>query len=159
MKITVTIQASPDLINALNGILAAIAGLTEKKTGNFAPAEAPVQAPDAVPAQASVQTPAYTAAPAEAPIQPPFNQAPATAPNPAPVQPTSPVQSQTTVPTSSQAYTLDQLAVAATQLMDAGRRQDVVNLLAQFGVQALTALPKEQYGTFATALRALGAKI
>jgi hypothetical protein len=63
------------------------------------------------------------------------------------------------VPTSAQAYTMEQLAVAATQLVDAGRRTELVGLLSSFGVQALTALPKEQYGTFATQLRALGAKI
>lgn len=64
-----------------------------------------------------------------------------------------------TVPTSTQTYTMEQLAVAATQLVDAGRRSELVNLLQTFGVQALTALPKEQYGAFATQLRALGAKI
>jgi hypothetical protein len=64
-----------------------------------------------------------------------------------------------TVPTSAQAYTMEQLAVAATQIVDAGRRTELVGLLSSFGVQALTALPKEQYGIFATQLRALGAKI
>jgi hypothetical protein len=54
---------------------------------------------------------------------------------------------------------MEQLAVAATQLNDAGRRVELINLLSSFGVQALTALPKEQYGNFATQLRALGAKI
>lgn len=63
------------------------------------------------------------------------------------------------VPTTAQTYTMDQLAVAATQLVDAGRRQELVGLLTTFGVQALTALPKEQYGAFATQLRAMGAKI
>lgn len=63
------------------------------------------------------------------------------------------------IPTTTQTYTMEQLAVAATQLVDANRRQDLLNLLGQFGVQALTALPKEQYGAFATQLRALGAKI
>ncbi len=70
--------------------------------------------------------------------------------NPANVQP---------VPTAVQEYTMDQLAVAATQLVDAGRRTELVNLLTSFGVQALTMLPKEQYGAFATQLRAMGAKI
>ncbi len=90
---------------------------------------------------------------------------------PAPPQPTTAVpvtQQQVTqptpeaipnIPTTTQSYTLEQLAVAATQLMDAGRRNELVQLLTQFGVQALTALPKEQYGTFATQLRAMGAKI
>jgi hypothetical protein len=63
------------------------------------------------------------------------------------------------VPTTVQGYTMEQLAVAATQLVDAGRRTELVSLLSSFGVQALTALPKEQYGAFATQLRSLGAKI
>ena len=63
------------------------------------------------------------------------------------------------VPTADQSYTLEQLAVAATSIVDAGRRTDLVGLLSSFGIQALTSLPKEQYGAFATELRSLGAKI
>lgn len=66
---------------------------------------------------------------------------------------------QDPVPTQAQTYTMEQLAVAATQLVDAGRRAELVQLLAAFGVQALMVLPKEQYGNFATALRSMGAKI
>lgn len=75
--------------------------------------------------------------------------------------PTAPVQTPTpaAVPTQAQTYTMDQLAVAATQLMDVGKRNELIALLNSFGVQALTALPKEQYGAFATQLRVLGAKI
>ena len=64
-----------------------------------------------------------------------------------------------TVPTTVQTYTMEQLAVAATQIVDAGRSIQLVGLLNSFGVQTLTALPKVQYGAFATQLRALGAKI
>lgn len=71
----------------------------------------------------------------------------------APQLPQAPVQTQ--VPT----YTKQDLALAATQLMDSGKQQDVLNLIASFGVQALTQLPQEQFGNFATALRTLGAKI
>jgi hypothetical protein len=63
------------------------------------------------------------------------------------------------VPTSAQTYSMEQLAVAATQIVDAGRRTELVSLLNSFGVQALTALPKEHYGAFATQLRAAGAKL
>jgi len=63
------------------------------------------------------------------------------------------------VPTTVQSYTMEQLAAAGTQIVDAGRRAELVSLLSSFGVKALTALPKEQYGAFATSLRALGAKI
>lgn len=77
-----------------------------------------------------------------------------------PIQQAPPaVQQVTNVPVTEQSYTIDQLAVASTSLMDAGKRTDLINLLNQFGVQALTALPKAQYGAFATALRAMGAKI
>ncbi len=83
---------------------------------------------------------------------------------PAPAVPVTPqpvVQAEqpAPVPTTQQTYTMEQLAVAATQLVDAGRREELVGLLGQFGVQALTALPKEQYGAFATALRQMGAKL
>lgn len=74
----------------------------------------------------------------------------------APMPQTQPVAA---VPVAAQTYTQDQLAVAATQILDSGRQQDLLNLLAAFGVPALTALPKEQYGAFATQLRAMGAKI
>jgi hypothetical protein len=63
------------------------------------------------------------------------------------------------VPTTELSYTLEQLSVAATPICDAGRRQDIVNLLNKFGVSALTQLPKELYGTFATELRAIGGKL
>lgn len=63
------------------------------------------------------------------------------------------------VPVAPATYTMEQLAVAATQLVDAGKRTDLVALLGQFGVPALTALPKEQYGAFATSLRQMGAQI
>lgn len=92
--------------------------------------------------------PAPTAIPLAAPVYQPTAPAPA----PAPVQTPPPTAAAPT-------YTADQLAIAATQLMDAGRRNELVNLLKSFGVSALTQLPKEQYGAFATALRELGAKI
>lgn len=64
------------------------------------------------------------------------------------------------VPTSAPSYTQEQLAVAATQLMDAGKQQDLIQLLSQFvNPPVLMNLPPEQYGAFATGLRGLGAKI
>lgn len=121
------------------------------------------------------------------PVQPQYQQPvqqqpiyptsmPGTAVNPQPptgpiqqqMQPTAPVQqptTQTAVPTAlvptaqAPAYTMDQLAVAATQLVDAGKRDALLTILANFGVQALTELPKDRYGEFATALRQQGVKI
>ena len=74
-----------------------------------------------------------------------------------PKQAVAPVKQE--VPTSNPGFSMDQLAVAATQLMDAGKRDDIINLLSTFNVQALTGLPKDQYGAFATSLRGMGAKL
>jgi len=76
-------------------------------------------------------------------------------------QPLAPMQQPplTAVPTVAPQYNFNQLAVAATQLVDAGRRDHVTQLLASYGVEGLMELPKEHYGTFATALRAMGAQL
>ena len=80
----------------------------------------------------------------------------------APVQ-TSPIQTapvQPAVPTSTVAYTMDDLARAGMSLMDCGKQAELQKLLKEgFGVDALPQLPKEQYGAFATALREMGAQI
>ena len=89
--------------------------------------------------------PVYTA-PA-APIQPPAYTAPPAAPVPVPV------------PTTAPSYTLDNLTRAAIPLMDSGKQPALLQLLKDFGVEALPALQPEQYGAFATALRGLGAQI
>lgn len=148
MDITIRIE-SPSIAEAINNLATAIASKAIASIG--------------VPATSFV-TPVEIPAPVAPQMAPPVT---------APVQPgpAVPVAGQTVdpvagpggvpepVPTTIQTYTLEQLAVAATQLVDAGRRNELVNLLGQFGVQALTALPKEQYGNFATALRQLGARI
>lgn len=110
------------------------------------PVSQPGQAPFVPPAQPSV--PVSQPAPTT-PYVPPAQQG-------APVNQPAPTGA---VPTTQTTYTVDQLAVAATPLMDAGRVAELNQLLQQFGVQALTHLPQERYGEFATALRALGAKI
>lgn len=115
------------------------------------PYAAPIQQPYAAPIQqqpaaypAGVPTSAVPTAPMQ---QQPMQQAPAQLP----------VQQQQAVPTSAPQYTQQQLAVAATALLDAGH--NVTGLLQQFGVQAITQLPPERYGEFATALRQAGANI
>ena len=99
-------------------------------------------------------------------VQPivPVNPAPVSAiPNPAaPINPTVPVNTAPiqSVPVAAPCtYTIEQIQAACAPLMDAGKQQELVNLLAQFGVPSLPQLPPEQYGAFVTALRALGAKI
>ena len=69
-----------------------------------------------------------------------------------PVTP-SPVQ----MPTQAQEITLERLAVAGAELMQRGINSPAI--LAEFGVKAVSELPKEQYDAFALRLRQLGANI
>jgi len=107
--------------------------------------------------------PVPAAAPAPAVLQPdpaPVVLLPMPAPPPVPTTvPPAPVQTAPIPTAAAPVYTTDQLAVAATQLVDAGRRGELVSLINSFGVSALTQLPKNQYGAFATALREMGAKL
>lgn len=136
LELVVKVEAT-DLVNALREFVAVMTG----KPSGVIPVPGSVVVAPVIPAPAQ-------AAPT-VPVQVPT----------APVQ-TPPVQTAASVPTTAApTYTLDQLAVAATSLVDAGRRQEIVSLLGTFGVAALTQLPKERYGEFATALRQMGAKI
>ena len=65
------------------------------------------------------------------------------------------------VPTTAmpQEYTLEQLQVAAAGLSSMGKMPQVMGILQQFGIQAMTELQPERYGEFAIALREAGAQI
>jgi hypothetical protein len=79
--------------------------------------------------------------------------------NTIPNQPAQPQPVQP-LPTTAPSYTLEQLSLAAARgLMDTGRQAELMQLLTKYGIQALTQLPKDQYGAFATDLRARGCKI
>lgn len=101
-------------------------------------------------------TPAQQTPAAAPPVQPavPVQTTPVQTAAPVQVAPVAPV-----VPTVEHTYTLDDLANAAMTLMDKGMQTQLQNLLAGYGVEALPALPKNQYGNFATALRGMGANI
>ena len=112
--------------------------------------------------------------PAAAPVAPVAAPAPAAPVNPtpapvAPVAPTAPVpteqpaapvaQAPAAVPVTAPTYTLDQIARAGASLVDAGKMEQLLALLARYGVAAVTQLQPNQFGVFATELRALGAQI
>lgn len=106
----------------------------------------------------AAQVPVPMPAPAVAPIPAQIPAVPvATMPIPAPVPAPAPIPAP--VPTAAPTYSFDDLARAAAPLMDAGKTADLQALLRSFNVQALTQLPKEQYGAFAMGLRTLGARI
>lgn len=174
MDITIHIHA-PELVGALNTLAVALEAKNFEMTQHAIGGTAPVRVATASQAvMATIPNP-MPAAPAQPMAQPIVPVAPVAAPVnhthaqfvPAATQ-VAPVAVATTapapvtaqsVPTTAPTYSPEQLAVAATQLMDSGRQQDILDLLAQFGVQALTFLPKERYGDFANALRQMGAKL
>ena len=135
LEVKVTI-AAPELTGAINNLAAAIGGKAA------APAPTPAAAP--MPAPQSTAAPAPVPMPAPTPVA-----APAPASYPAPNVPlAAPPQ-----------YTVDQIMAAGATLMDAGKVNELMNLLHSFGVQAVMDLKPEQLGAFATAMRELGAKI
>jgi outer membrane biosynthesis protein TonB len=174
MDINIRIDANERFCKALDNLantLLSLAIVTEERaTAHVSEAEpepvaepvtptpSPAPAP-AAPASAPVSAPAPTPAPAAAPASAP---APAPAPTPAavPVATAPPAAAPLpTVPTSAQTYTQDQLALAASGLIDAGKLAELQQLLASFNVDSLARLPADQYGAFATKLREMGAKI
>ena len=138
IKITIT---SPDLHDALLALAEAIntAGLP---WGNPVAASAPQ--PDPTVSRTQQQATAAQYAQEALRTQP----AP---PQPAAPQPVAP--HPMTAP--AQEYTLQQIAIWAVALQERNLPR-LRQILAAFGVQALTQLPKEQYGAFVDALAAEG---
>lgn len=81
------------------------------------------------------------------------------------VNPATPVGASTEgtdsiqVPTSAPSYSLADLQKAAGELVNAGKSNVLLGVLKEFGVAALTMLPKEKYGDFAQKIREFGGNI
>lgn len=138
LEMKIKIEADAAVLKAIDKLTTAL----EKSAVNiFVPQDTPAPvAPVATPAPVAIPTPA------PAPAAPAQTAAPT---NPAPAVPV------TTAPT----YTLDQIAKAGASLVDAGKMEQLLALLAKYGVQAVTQLQPDQYGVFATELRTLGAQL
>ena len=158
MKIKIDV---PELATAVEKLAAAIdkaaLNITVPNEGtlnfNMPAGSAPV-APAAPATPAPAPVPVQTApAPAPAPVAAPVPAAPPVAPTPTAAAPTP------AVPVTAPTYTLDQIAKAGANLVDAGKMEQLLALLTKYGVQAVTQLTPDQYGAFATELRALGAQI
>lgn len=146
MEITVNVTGLDNLANAIFA-LAKAAGNCKEETQVDATKVTPVVQ------QAVAPTETTTTVPNTPPVQ---DVQPVLTTQTAQAAPTvSPVPTATATPT----YTREQLAVAATGLIDAGKMQDVQNTLASLGAQTLMDLPQEKYGEFASAIKAIGAVI
>lgn len=152
MKIKIEV---PDLAAAIDRLAAAV---TKPAVA------APESTAQALPPVTTTPQPAAPVATAPAATTPPPMPAPAT--GPAPMMPQTPgpaAPAQTAAPampvTTAPAYTLDQISKAGAALVDAGKMDNLLALLAKYGIQAITQLQPAQYGVFATEMRALGAQI
>lgn len=143
LEARITIEA-PELVIAVNNLASAIREAAQVPTG------------------AHVTNVVNGGAPAPTAAQPPVNAAAPAPAQPATSNPAVPVQPapSAAVPLAQPPqYTVDQIMAAGAQLMDAGKVNELINLLHSFGVQAVMDLKPEQLGPFATAMRELGAKI
>ena len=125
------------------------------------PQPAPVQTPVAAPAQQPAPAapvaapmmpqPVATATPVMTPVAQQFIPQPTAAPAPAPVAPAQPQQSSVTI---------EQIINAAMPLMNSNPAfaMQLQGILAKYGVQAVTQIPKEFLPNVAADLAALGAK-
>lgn len=98
---------------------------------------------------------AVTEPPAQAPAPTPPAQ-------PSPSVPSAPnAPAPQSVPTTAPTYTTAQIATAGADLLASNPQKmtELLGILTQFGVQAITDLTPDQLGPFATALRGIGGRI
>lgn len=161
LEMKIKIEADDAVLKAIDKLTTAL----EKSAVNIsvpqdtpapvAPVATPAPVPPVTVPPASVVPTQPTPAPVATPTPAPAPAAPA-----APAQTVAPTNPAPTVPvTTAPTYTLDQIAKAGASLVDAGKMEQLLALLAKYGVQAVTQLQPDQYGVFATELRTLGAQL
>ena len=154
MEMKIKVEA-PALAAAIEKLAAAIAPIDPAilTPDESRPVANPTPPPATTAAAPTTPAPVTTASPVDQTVTP-GNTAPVMPQTPGPAAP-APAMPTATAP----AYTLDQISKAGAALVDAGKMEPLLGLLAKYGVQAVTQLQPAQYGAFATELRALGAQI
>lgn len=163
LEMKIKIEADAAVLKAIDKLTTAL----EKSAVNISVPQdtpvpvAPVSAPVTPAPVPPVTTPPATVVPTQPTPAPVATPTPAPAPAPAaPAQTVAPTNPAPAVPvTTAPTYTLDQIAKAGASLVDAGKMEQLLALLAKYGVQAVTQLQPDQYGVFATELRTLGAQL
>lgn len=150
IKITHVIEASPSLLDALAALTSALTGRNAAPVApdkiTALPVEKPVETPVEAPTAPVNPIPAPVAAPAPTAEAPTPAPAPVAAPTPAPAP-------------AEKVYTFADISAAGSALLEQNKMPQLMALLAQFGVQAVTQLKPEQYPGVAAGLRELGANI
>lgn len=112
----------------------------------------PVAAP--MPQAQLMQTPAPMPQAQSTPAPMPQAQ-PIAQPMAVPMQTPAPMPTQT----APQTYSVQELGLAARPLMENGRQQELIALIAEFGVPSIAAIPENRRTEFAARLRSLGGQI
>lgn len=161
LEMKIKIEADAAVLKAIDKLTTAL----EKNAVNISVSQdtpapvAPVATPVTHAPVPPVTMPPATVVPTQPTPAPVVTPTPAPAPA-APAQTVAPTNPAPTVPvTTAPTYTLDQIAKAGASLVDAGKMEQLLALLAKYGVQAVTQLQPDQYGVFATELRTLGAQL
>lgn len=169
MNITITLN--DNTLNVLKELTQALtqalkeANILKDKNTQVGMLQQPVQQPTqltpapqaAVPIQQPIAQPQSTA-PISQPTQPmPVTSTPIAQPIQQPQAiPTAPVQQP--VPTQAVTYDIQKLAIAAMQLKDAGRLNEIQELIAKYNIASIMQLKPEQFESFAQDLIAKGVK-
>ena len=155
MSITMTIDVSPEQAALIANILGKSETVPVQPPAPVAP---PVQPMAAVPVT-PVQIPPAAPVPTHVPVAPAV---------PVPVQqPAAPATAAP--PTVVKKYTADELSIASRPIVEAGRQQELLDLLHSFtftdptgvtrNVQNIREMPEELYPAFANGIRQLGGRI
>lgn len=144
MKINVSMEVTPEQLTKIAAIMT-----------DTTPAPVTVAVQPVIPAQRPVPTtaPVLPTAQTAAPTLQQMFGAPA---QPQPQQ-TAPVQFPTQ--TTPRTYTVQELGLAARPLVEMGRQQELMNLLAEFGASSVAELPENSRAAFAAKLRTMGGQI
>ena len=155
-NIQVTLTLTPEQLPVLMALLNA-----------QPPAPQPTQMPTAQPVQ-QIPLPQAQPMPMQSPQPMPMQPQQSIQQNPMPTAPppvmptqTPPVQqAPVPMPTAQpQTYSVQDLGLAARPLMENGRQQELIALLAEFGVPSVAQIPEDRRADFAARLRALGGQI
>lgn len=153
IRITHVIEASPTLTEAIKALADALAG---RQT---APVTAEMSTPTVAekPVETAVEAPVTVVNPTPVPAVSPV--APTPIPEPAVPTVEAPTPAPAPVVPAEKVYTFADISAAGSALLEQNKMPQLMALLGQFGVQAVTQLKPEQYPGVAAGLRDLGANI
>lgn len=146
--------------------------LTLLNSAPTVPTPMPQTAPAPIPQQTPVQQPVPQQTLAQMfPTMPTTQPMPYQNPQPAPQMQAAPMPTAQPIPqtqptpapmpaqTAPQTYSVQELTLAARPLMESGRQQELIALIAEFGVPSMSAIPQNRTAEFAARLRAMGGQI